>query len=176
MKTIKQIADEIGVSKQAVYKRVKGSLHTVVAPYAHTVNGIVCVSDEGETLIKQAFSKDTAYKTPHTYAHMERIQNTETDTPLGAKNPSNESNFFDSIVAMLQRELDAKNDLIAEQSKQITALTTALENTTASLHAAQLLHGGTMQKHLADNGEDKPLDGVSPQPKEGFFKRLFGRK
>ena len=27
-KTIKQIADEIGVSKQAVYKRYKGKLHT----------------------------------------------------------------------------------------------------------------------------------------------------
>lgn len=28
MKTIRQIADEIGVSKQAVYKRYKGKLHT----------------------------------------------------------------------------------------------------------------------------------------------------
>ena len=33
MKTIRQIADEIGVSKQAVYKRYKGKLHTVCAPY-----------------------------------------------------------------------------------------------------------------------------------------------
>lgn len=29
MKTIRQIADEIGVSKQAVYKRYKGKLYTV---------------------------------------------------------------------------------------------------------------------------------------------------
>ncbi|MFR6711970.1 MAG: hypothetical protein ACLUSX_12865 [Ruminococcus sp.] len=39
MKTIRQIADEIGVSKQAVYKRYKGKLHTVCAPYAHTEQG-----------------------------------------------------------------------------------------------------------------------------------------
>mgnify|MGYP002225183355 FL=1 len=32
MKTIRQIADEIGVSKQTVYKRYKGKLHTVCAP------------------------------------------------------------------------------------------------------------------------------------------------
>ena len=31
MKTIRQIADEIGVSKQTVYKRYKGKLHTVCA-------------------------------------------------------------------------------------------------------------------------------------------------
>ena len=36
MKTIRQIADELGVSKQAVYKRFKGKLYTVCAPYAHT--------------------------------------------------------------------------------------------------------------------------------------------
>ncbi len=39
MKTIRQIADEIGVSKQAVYKRYKGKLHTVCAPYTHTEQG-----------------------------------------------------------------------------------------------------------------------------------------
>ena len=37
MKTIRQIADEIGVSKQTVYKRYKGKLHTVCAYGAQTV-------------------------------------------------------------------------------------------------------------------------------------------
>jgi predicted DNA-binding protein YlxM (UPF0122 family) len=37
MKKTKQIADELGVSKQAVYKRVKDTLHTE----AHTVDGNV---------------------------------------------------------------------------------------------------------------------------------------
>ena len=40
MKTIRKIADEIGVSKQAVYKRYKGKLYTVCAPYAHTEHSI----------------------------------------------------------------------------------------------------------------------------------------
>ena len=46
MKTIRQIADEIGVSKQAVYKRYKGKLHTVCAPYAHTERSIGAVPDQ----------------------------------------------------------------------------------------------------------------------------------
>ena len=51
-KTIKQIADEIGVSKQTVYKRYKGKLYTVCAPYAHTEQGVLYLSEQAETLIK----------------------------------------------------------------------------------------------------------------------------
>ena len=58
MKTIRQIADEIGVSKQAVYKRYKGKLHTVCAPYTHTEQGVLYLSEQAETLIKQDFLKD----------------------------------------------------------------------------------------------------------------------
>ena len=70
MKTIRQIADEIGVSKQAVYKRYKGKLHTVCAPYAHTVQGVLYLSEQAETLIKQDFlqndcSEWSAYGEPH---------------------------------------------------------------------------------------------------------------
>ena len=58
MKTIRQIADEIGVSKQAVYKRYKGKLYTVCAPYAHTVQGVLYLSEQAEKLIKQDFWKN----------------------------------------------------------------------------------------------------------------------
>ena len=58
MKTIRQIADEIGVSKQAVYKRYKGKLYTVCAPYAHTEQGVLYLSEQAETLIKQDFLRD----------------------------------------------------------------------------------------------------------------------
>ena len=48
MKTIRQIADEIGVSKQAVYKRYKGKLHTVCAPYTHTEQGVLYLSEQSQ--------------------------------------------------------------------------------------------------------------------------------
>lgn len=55
-KTIKQIADEIGVTKQAVYKRFKGKLNTVCAPYAHTEDGILYLDEPGERIIKNDFA------------------------------------------------------------------------------------------------------------------------
>ena len=82
MKTIRQIAAEIGVSKQAVYKRYKGKLQTVCAPYAHTEQGAVSythldvykrqeqgalyLSEQAETLIKQDFLKADRSNGAHT--------------------------------------------------------------------------------------------------------------
>ena len=72
MKTIRQIADELGVSKQAVYKRFKGKLHTVCAPYAHTEQGVLYLDEQGETLIKQDFLQDDRSIVAHTDTHTER--------------------------------------------------------------------------------------------------------
>lgn len=57
-KTIRQIADEIGVSKQSVQKRLsREPLCTSVAPYISTVDGVKYIAVDGEKLIKQAFFK-----------------------------------------------------------------------------------------------------------------------
>ena len=58
-KTIKQIADELGVSKQAIQKRLsREPLLSSVAPYISTVNGTKHIAVDGENLIKSAFSKN----------------------------------------------------------------------------------------------------------------------
>lgn len=57
-KTIKEIADEIGVSKQAVYKRLTGKLKTVCAPYTYTEYNYLCLTEEGERIIKEDFAKN----------------------------------------------------------------------------------------------------------------------
>ena len=55
MKTIREIAEEIGASKQAVYKRYKGKLYKVVLPYARIVDGTIYILEQGENIIKQDF-------------------------------------------------------------------------------------------------------------------------
>lgn len=54
-KTIKQIANEIGVTKQSVYKRFKGKLNAACAPYVHTKDGIIYLDELGEQIIKNDF-------------------------------------------------------------------------------------------------------------------------
>ena len=55
-KTIRQIAEELGVSKQAVQKRMsRKPLCTSIQMYISTVHGVKYIDDVGETIIKMAF-------------------------------------------------------------------------------------------------------------------------
>lgn len=56
-KTIKEIADEIGVSKQAVYKRVTGKLSSVCAPHIYTEYNAMLLDEDGEAIVKKDFEK-----------------------------------------------------------------------------------------------------------------------
>lgn len=140
-KTIKQIADEIGVSKQAVQKRIaREPLYTSLYPYISTKKGTKYIVEAGETLIKQAFQEKTA-----TTQNSDVADNVHTQVA-------------DSVYTILQRELDSKNQIIEQQQQSIRELTSALENTTASLQAAQALHAGTLQQQqlrLEENNKKK---------------------
>jgi len=162
MKTIKQIADELGVSKQAVYKRVRGALHTGIAPYVHTANGVLYVDGSGEVLIIEAFSK----KAPHTNTTYGSAYN-----PHTGAHTDNPSDMPMDIVQTLLEQLTVKDNLIEKQQQSIHELTAALENTTASLHAAQALHAGTMQKQITDGEPAVEAEGVKKRGFFGFFKK-----
>ena len=122
MKTIRQIADEIGVSKQAVYKRYKGKLHTVCAPYAHTEQGVLYLSEQAETLIKQDFLKDNRSNGAHT--------DTRTERSIGAVlEQSQEAGVvavLQATIDTLQGQLEVKDRQIEQQTQTITRLTDAL--------------------------------------------------
>ena len=103
MKTIRQIADEIGVSKQAVFKKIKREpLSTSLQGLTATVDGKLMVEVDGEKLIKQAFSE---------------IAPSTTDNQLTV-----EVDGQNRLYEILERELQAKNEQIvalqAELSKE----------------------------------------------------------
>lgn len=154
MKTIKQIADEIGVSKQAVFYRIKKPpLSDSLQPFITIDEGVVKVSLDGETFIKQAFRFDRKEPASH------------------VKEPLTET-----LIDMLKLELEAKNRQIeakdvhiSEQQsiiKDLTSIISTKDNQilelTQSLNAAQALHAGTIQKQLTDSqpvkGEELQVD------------------
>ena len=146
-KTLKQIADELGVNKQQVYRLVR----KYRISEAHQEGDTRFYDEAAETLIKSHFSDKAASREAHREAH----QTASTDTATKAA--------FDALSA----QLDVKD-------KQIAALTAALEHTTASLHAAQALHAATVQQQLTDgSGGD---DAAEPDKPSGLFGRIFGRK
>lgn len=61
-KTIKEIAEEIGVSKQAVFKKInRQPLSIELEGLTSTVDGRLMVSVDGERLIKQAFLQESVH-------------------------------------------------------------------------------------------------------------------
>ncbi len=167
MKTIRQIADEIGVSKQAVYKRFKGKLHTVCAPYAHTEQGVLYIEEQGENLIKQDFLQDNCSNGAHTYAHTERS--------IGAPLEYTEN---DKIITVLQTTIDTLQGQLAVKDKQIEELNSRLAESSAALvaaqqtaQAAQALHAGTIQQQLV--GESTESELCEPEKKKHRFNRIF---
>ena len=169
-KTIKQIADEIGVSKQTVYKRYKGKLYTVCAPYAHTEQGVLYIEEQGETLIKQDFLQKECSIGAHTYAHTERSNGAVLEQSENA-----------GVVAVLQTTIDTLQGQLAIKDKQIEELNARLAEVSSALvaaqqtaQAAQALHAGTIQQQLT-SGEDQREEDEVKAKKQSSLSRMFSR-
>lgn len=161
MKTIRQIADELGVSKQAVYKRFKGKLHTVCAPYAHTEQGVLYLDEQGETLIKQDFLQDDR----SIGAHTERSNGAVLEQGQQA-----------DLMAVLQATINTLQGQLEVKDRQIEQLTSALVAAQQTAAAAQALHAGTMHQQLlsGEAGADQLGQESEPSQKRSWISRFFG--
>lgn len=160
MKTIRQIADEIGVSKQAVYKRYKGKLHTVCAPYAHTVQGVLYLSEQAETLIKQDFLKDDRSNGAHTERSIGAVPEQSQEAGVVA--------VLQATIDMLQGQLAVKDRQIEELNARLAEVSSALLAAQQTAATAQALHAGTIKQQLSDgSGADQE------ERKQSWISRLF---
>lgn len=147
-KTIKQIADELGVSKTAVRKKIE---NLGVFDKLQTNGNQFLIDSNLETLIKSAFLKSQP--------------KTENCKPVSVESESFRlvSDMVDTLKAQLEvkdKQLAEKDKQLLEQQQSIKALTEALADTTTSLNGAQLLHAGTIQKELVsmNNAAEQPLE------------------
>ena len=160
MKTIRQIADEIGVSKQAVYKRYKGKLHTVCAPYAHTEHGVLYLSEQAETLIKQDFLKDDRSNGAHTERSIGAVPEQSQEAGVVA--------VLQATIDMLQGQLAVKDRQIEELNARLAEVSSALLAAQQTAATAQALHAGTIKQQLSDgSGADQE------ERKQSWISRLF---
>lgn len=155
-KTIKQIADEIGVSKQSIQKRItREPLCTRICPYISTIAGTKYIDIVGENMIKKAFFEK----------HRQPTDNQPTTTENFISGPVYTS---EALFETLKKELDIKNKQIEDLNARLAETTTALVAAQETARAAQALHAGTIQRQL--NADEQQIDRL------GFFRRIFGGK
>lgn len=165
-KTVKQIAEELGVSKQAVHQKRKNKrLSATLQPFTTTIDGVVYIAPEGETLLKQAFLKPET-PTPSTV-------NDNGFTPVDGNVDGNEHPLY----AILRAELEAKNRQIEQLQNQVSELTQANKALAQSINADRHNElAGTLQHMLPDGEpEEAPSEIISEDPKHRpWWKKIFG--
>lgn len=155
-KTIKEIADELGVEKQKVYRYIKQHCISEVHHEAHQRSGTKYYDEAAETIIRQGFSSRTALSEAHHEAHQNRI---------------NEA-VNEAVIDMLRQELEIKNEQIRELNARLAEVSSALVAAQQTAQAAQALHAGTIRQQIA-SGEAEADQPESVQ-KRSWFSRLFG--
>lgn len=155
--TVSQIAKELGVSRQAVHKKIKQApLSTSLQPFTSTVDGVVYINVDGVNLVKQAFNKDSP-STKFTPVDVNKF--TAVDTQVDSRL----TDVLADTVSLLKDQLDAKDKQLAEKDKQIAELLKLNDQQQQLLLIEQ-------QKNLPAPQEEQATE--EPQKKRfGWFKR-----
>lgn len=151
-KTIRQIADEIGVSKTAVSKQIANlGLRSGLRKNGNQF----AIDEHQEALIKEAFSEKSQTE----------IEN-QTQT---------ENHEVSDLVCVLQATIDTLQGQLEVKDRQIEKLTEALVAAQQTAAAAQALHAGTIQQQLLTGEAGADQQGQEPEQKRGWFSKLFGK-
>ena len=133
MKTIRQIADEIGVSKTAVSKQIANlGLRSGLRKNGNQF----AIDEHQEALIKRAFSE----KSQTEIENQTQTENREVGDLVCV---------LQDTIDTLQGQLEVKDRQIEQQAQTITRLTDALAAAQQTAAAAQALHAGTIQQQLS---------------------------
>lgn len=132
LKTISQIAAELGVTRQAVYQRIKSAeLSTRLQPFTVKQNNTKVYTLQGQELIKRAFSSGV---------------NVNCKQAVDSKRQSIDSKLIDKLSEQLQ----VKDKQIEKLTEQVSTLLQQIDKLTTALQAAQALHGMDKQQAVID--------------------------
>lgn len=170
-RTIRQIAAELGVSKQAIRQRIDRNeeLRRAYEEHSEVIDGVIYVDEQGVEIIRAVYSdKISANKGGNVAENTENTENT-----LDRNNAQTE------LIAVLQKTVDTLSEQVTVKDKQIAELSEMLKGSQAQINtltdaltAAQALHAGTLQKALTErSGASDEVSEQEPK-RRGFFARF----
>ena len=156
MKTIRQIADEIGVSKTAVSKQIANlGLRSGLRKNGNQF----AIDERQEALIKQAFSEKSQ---------------TEIENQTQTKSQT-ENHEVSDLVCVLQATIDTLQGQLEVKDRQIEKLTEALIAAQQTAAAAQALHAGTIQQQLVTGDARADQQEQGSKLSKRWWRRILGR-
>lgn len=114
LKTIKEIADEIGVSKQAVWQKIKKESSIDLRQFTSKKGNTVYVDVDGQKAIKSAFFNKTSTKKRQQKVFVDDNVNNSVD---GNPEGNEEILFLRNLVSELQSEKKELHKLLDQQQR-----------------------------------------------------------
>ena len=166
MKTIRTLAGEIGVTKQAIFQKMKKEpLASSLNNLTTRIGGIVYVYPEGEGMIKEQFHK---MQRVFTMPHLDDVGVNTTGIL------HDNTNALQQQVDRKDRQIDTLNLHISIKDKQIESLNKHIEKLGIALAAAQeqtktaqILHAGDIHREIME----KLIASQKDTKKQGFWKK-----
>ena len=167
-KSIRQVAEELGVSKTAVRKQIANlGLQSGLRKNGNQF----AIDEEQEAHIIRAFGKKTETENGNQFANQ-----TETSSRIANHEVSDLVSVLQTTVTVLQEQLQVKDQQIAQQAQTIDRLSDAWAAAQQTAAAAQALHAGTIQHQLSeDAGQDDAEVEQEQLRKRGWFSKFFDR-
>lgn len=160
-KSIRMIAEEIGVSKQAVYKRFTGKLKNVCAPYVYTEYNCIYLTEEGEAIIKKDFA-DNPCAVP---VHTQYIRNTsvpvseQTHSAYGAGTEQAHDNSSSELNT--PRSINSEQPIVKLASSNISVNNNAITKSNPHTYMATDAERSAAYESANEYTEQSPTQTIS---------------
>lgn len=113
LKTIKELADELGVSKQAVWQKIKRETSIDLRQFTSTKGNTVYVDVDGQKAIKQLFVKKSSTEKRQ---HEEKVDDNK-EKHVDDIQTGNEIEFLRNLVLEIQNEKKELHKLLDQQQR-----------------------------------------------------------
>ncbi|MGX6492731.1 RepB-like protein [Weissella cibaria] len=152
LKTIRELSDELGVSKQAIWQKIKRDASIDLRQFTSTKGKTVYVDVDGQKAIKSMFSNDSSTR-------YRQQKDDVDDNKKDAVDEQDEVKFLRNLVSEIQSEKKELHKLLDQQQRLALQDKKLLEEYKAEIKDLKAL---TMAPH--DNGEKEVTSDKQPEP------------
>ena len=151
-KTIRELADELGVSKQAIWQKIKRDASIDLRQFTSTKGNTVYVDVDGQKAIKAMFSNDSSTR-------YRQQKDTVDDNKKDTVDEQDEVKFLRNLVSEIQSEKKELHKLLDQQQRLALQDKQLLEEYKTEIKDLKAL---TMAPH--DDGEKEVTSDKQPEP------------
>ncbi|WP_436676990.1 RepB-like protein [Lactiplantibacillus plantarum] len=151
-KTIRELADELGVSKQAIWQKIKRDASIDLRQFTSTKGNTVYVDVDGQKAIKAMFSNDSSTR-------YRQQKDDVDDNKKDAVDGQDEVKFLRNLVSEIQSEKKELHKLLDQQQRLALQDKQLLEEYKVEIKDLKAL---TMAPH--DDGEKEVTSDKQPEP------------